>query len=57
MLKFSRKEERKKAEETSRKGGEGNDIKKGDRRKGEKEEEKGKGLQWGGIMGKKKAMC
>ena len=43
MLNFARKEEGRKEKEMLGKGGEGNEIKKGDGRKGKKEGEKGKG--------------
>ena len=51
MLKFPRKEERKKEKETERRGYGGKERKGG---KGKKDVEKGKGTEWAGILGKTK---
>ena len=50
MLKFPRKEGGKKGKK-GREGGEGGE------RKGKIEGEKGKGIEWGGLLGKEKKVC
>ena len=56
MLKFPRREERKKGKwKKKRKEGDRR-LRKGQRkeRKGEEKGEKGKGIEWGGVLGEKK---
>ena len=55
MLKFPKKEDRKKEKETRGRGKEGKERKGGRKERGKKGErrEKVKGIEWGGILAKK----
>ena len=54
MLKFPRKEERGKTEE---RGKERKETKGGRKGMAKKEGEKGKGIEWGCLLGKEKKVC